>query len=65
MTRPAAGPRFRLELVAVPGDGPPVEVRVRRALKFLLRQLGLRVVLIEQVQDAASGQPPEHDRPAG
>ena len=41
MTRHPGGERFRLELEAL-ADGVPAVVRLRRALKCLLRAFGLR-----------------------
>lgn len=47
--RPAAPPSFRIVLRDVGGSGwrSPAEVRLRQALKVLLRQFGLRCESVE------------------
>lgn len=50
-------PLFRLDLRAE-GDGPPVEIRVRRVLKNMLRSYGLRCVRAEMMADKPQETPP-------
>jgi hypothetical protein len=68
------GPTYRLTLkdAGSPWEGPtvPVEVRLRRALKCLLRSFGLRCVAVEEmpaggpgVAAAASGDVEAADEP--
>lgn len=63
----AQQPRYRLLLQAQAGPVPAV-VRLRRALKCLLRSFGLKCVAVEEVwteQADASGESPAVVPPAG
>jgi hypothetical protein len=48
-------PRFVLTLEPLPGDDPPVFIRLRAALKTLLRAFRFRCVQIQEI-------PPESDQ---
>jgi hypothetical protein len=52
MTIEKRGPAVRLTLVAQP-DPAPADVRLRRALKCLLRSFGLRCVEVVEVSPGA------------
>ncbi len=56
MTRPSERPVYRLVIRAKP-DSIPAMVRLRRAIKHLLRWFGLQVVRIEEIQPDAEGTP--------
>ena len=50
------GSRYKLTLRAIPeADAPPDAIRLRRALKCLLRSWGLRCERIEEVGEESSG----------
>lgn len=66
----AAESRYLIEVAAVDDGGPPAAIRLRRALKFLLRSFGLRVLQVSEVgtpvarnEGADSGQ--HHPCPRG
>lgn len=46
-------PTYRL-IVRAEGKGPPVPVRLRRFVKWLLRGFGVRVLSIEEVKPAVA-----------
>ena len=46
-------------IVECAGSGPPLVVRVRRALKHLLRTHGLRAVRVDLPKEERSGDAPE------
>lgn len=54
--------RFKVELEALADpDGTPAEVRLRAALKRLLRSFRLRCVKVEEIHpEEASGERPEN-----
>jgi hypothetical protein len=58
----ADNPRYLIELEVEPGPGPPM-VRIRRALKWLLRRFGLRCRDIRAISPASAG--PPSGAPAG
>jgi hypothetical protein len=49
------GESYRVELIALPDDNYPVAVRLRRALKTLLRAYGLRCVSIQETTPWPAG----------
>ena len=55
MTRASPSPTYTLTLASAPGWSAPVTVRLRKALKVLLRSFGLRVLSI--VEDSATARP--------
>ncbi len=48
MPRKPANPEVWTLTLRAEGDGPPVEIRVRRVLKWLLRSFGLRCVRVSE-----------------
>lgn len=66
MSKPARGERFRLELLAEPIEGWPAAIRLRLALKRLLRSFRLRCYRVEELPAAVT--PPasgDQDKPQG
>lgn len=50
-----AKPQYVVTLQAVPGDSRPPEIRMRRALKLLLRCCGLRCTAISTTPAVITG----------
>jgi len=50
--------KFIIELEPAAGDPRPPDVRLRRALKFLLRACGLRCTGMQKTGEAREARPP-------
>jgi hypothetical protein len=57
-----SGRRFRLEIEALVSDWP-VEIRLRQALKRLLRGYGFECVRIQEITESTPVPDTEEDRP--